>query len=190
MKLIENYNKIISVYYDTVLPEIENRGEVTDKTLNMWWSIIDNHLSKTFSKEWSALKSIKTKGNRNATYDIIEDYFVEPAIMYPDDYKRPSKGQQLFKKNFLKLVKDIKTKKIVARENKRMKLTKTKLKEMIREEIQKLDERFNWDYAELGRDGRLRDEDGNLLLSKNIKFKNRKEAEKYVENHNLRITIR
>lgn len=71
-----------------------------------------------------------------------------------------------------------------------MKLTKTKLREIIKEEIQKLNERFNWEYAKLGKDGRLRDDNGDLLLNKNIRFKNDKEAEKYIEKHDLRITIR
>ena len=71
-----------------------------------------------------------------------------------------------------------------------MKLTKSKLKEIIKEEIQKLNERFDWDYATLEKDGRLRDDNGDLLLNKKIKFKNTKEAEKYIKKHDLRITIR
>jgi len=71
-----------------------------------------------------------------------------------------------------------------------MKLTKSKLKEIIKEEIQKLNERFDWDYATLEKDGRLRDDNGDLLLNKNIKYKNTKEAEKYIKKHDLRITIR
>jgi len=53
-----------------------------------------------------------------------------------------------------------------------------------------LNERFDWDYATLEKDGRLRDDNGDLLLNKNIKFKNTKEAEKYIKKHDLRITIR
>lgn len=71
-----------------------------------------------------------------------------------------------------------------------MKITKTILKKIIREEIQMLNERFDWDYATLEKDGRLRDDNGDLLLNKNIKFKNTKEAEKYIKKHDLRITIR
>jgi len=45
-----------------------------------------------------------------------------------------------------------------------MKLTKTKLKEIIREELQMLNERFDWDYATLEKDGRLRDDNYDKII--------------------------
>ena len=138
MKLSENYKKIASVFYDTVYPEIQHGDDVSDRSLNRWWKYLDDYFGKMFKSQWSALKKQKTSGGKDKTYDIIEDYFVEDALMDPDAYSNERKGEQIFKKNLDQLTKDMKSGKITV-ENK-MKLTKTKLKQIIREEIQKMNE--------------------------------------------------
>jgi len=136
MKLTENYKKISSVFYDTVYPEIQHGGEASDRSINKWWKYLDSYFSKMFKSQWVALKKQKTSGGRDKTYDIIEDYFVEDALMDPDTYANEKKGEQIFKKNLNRLTRDMKSNKFQT-ENVMKRLTKSKLKEIIREELLK-----------------------------------------------------
>ena len=68
-------------------------------------------------------------------------------------------------------------------------ITRKRINEIIKEEIQKLNERFNWEYFYLTSSGHLVDEDGYLVNKKFPKFKSEEEAEKYLEKNNIRGNV-